>query len=203
MHARIYDARLVGKGKRIGSTIVGSIDRKFADRRTDSFTCHGCVSGRSGPFPLLLPVFQLSLPHRSRFFESTRRDSAIDPLAPRIASLDFVQGEHLLRSLFPPPANHVFLACQGIVSSVRRGERLASNLENTKLNRRRSLSSLSLSLLYSSIFVRDFLNYLTNRSYEDLNLQRISNPPFVFLSLALDRRVKQSHSTELHLMLSM
>lgn len=201
MHARIYDARLVGKGKRIGSTIVGSIDRKFADRRTDSFTCHGCVSGRSGPFPLLRPYFSFLCPIVRDF--SNRRDSAIDPLAPRIASLDFVQGEHLLRSLFPPPANHVFLACQGIVSSVRRGERLASNLENTKLNRRRSLSSLSLSLLYSSIFVRDLLNYLTNRSYEDLNLQRISNPPFVFLSLALERRVKQSHSTELHLMLSM
>lgn len=158
-----------------------------------------CI-GAKRPVSSSPPVFQLSLPHRSRFFESTRRDSAIDPLAPRIASLDFVQGEHLLRSLFPP---HVFLACQGIVSSVRRGERLASNLENTKLNRRRSLSSLSLSLLYSSIFVRDLLNYLTNRSYEDLNLQRISNPPFVFLSLALERRVKQSHSTELHLMLSM
>lgn len=161
-----------------------------------------CI-GAKRPVSSSPPVFQLSLPHRSRFFESTRRDSAIDPLAPRIASLDFVQGEHLLRSLFPLPANHVFLACQGIVSSVRRGERLASNLENTKLNRRRSLSSLSLSLLYSSIFVRDLLNYLTNRSYEDLNLQRISNPPFVFLSLALERRVKQSHSTELHLMLSM
>lgn len=66
-----------------------------------------------------------------------------------------------------------------------------------------SFLPLSLSLLYSSIFVRDLLNYLTNRSYEDLNLQRISNPPFVFLSLALERRVKQSHSTELHLMLSM
>lgn len=161
-----------------------------------------CI-GAKRPVSSSPPVFQLSLPHRSRFFESTRRDSAIDPLAPRIASLDFVQGEHLLRSLFPPPANHVFLACQGIVSSVRRGERLASNLENTKLNRRRSLSSLSLSLLYSSIFVRDLLNYLTNRSYEVLNLQRISNPPFVFLSLALERRVKQSHSTELHLMLFM
>lgn len=201
MHARIYDARLVGKGKRIGSTIVGSIDRKFADRRTDSFTCHGCVSGRSGPFPLLRPYFSFLCPIVRDF--SNLRDAIPPSIRSRLVSPRWISSKANISSLFPPPANHVFLACQGIVSSVRRGERLASNLENTKLNRRRSLSSLSLSLLYSSIFVRDLLNYLTNRSYEDLNLQRISNPPFVFLSLALERRVKQSHSTELHLMLSM
>lgn len=163
-----------------------------------------CI-GAKRPVSSSPSVFQLSLPRRSRFFESTRCDSSIDPLAPRIASLDFVQGEHLLRSLFPPPANHVFLACQGIVSGLRRGKRLVSNLENTKLNRRRSVS-LSLFLSLTSLFFNlrtRFVKLSTNRSYEDLNFTANFESPFVFLSLALERRVKQSHSTELHLMLSM
>lgn len=84
MHARIYDARLVGKGKRIGSTIVGSIDRKFADRRTDSFTCHGCVSGRSGPFPLLRPYFSFLCPIVRDF--SNLRDAIPPSIRSRLVS---------------------------------------------------------------------------------------------------------------------
>lgn len=161
--------------------------------------------GEAARFLFFSPVriSPFSPPSLARFFESTRRDSAIDPLAPRIAPLDFVQGGHLLRSLFPPPANHVFLACQGIVSSLRRGERLVSNLENTKLNRRRSLSpSFFLSPLFFNLRTR-----FVKLSYESIIrgfkfTRNFESSLLVFLSLARERRVKQSHSTELHLMLS-
>lgn len=143
------------QGRESSATIVRSIDRKFADRRTDSFTCHGAMCiGAKRPVSSFSPpsVFHLSLPRRSLDF-SNLRDAIPPSIRSRLASLDFVQGGHLLRSLFPPPANHVFLACQGIVSSLRRGERLVSNLENTKLNRRRSLSLfLSLSFILQSSY---------------------------------------------------
>lgn len=142
MHARTW-----GEGR---ESEIGFHNRSIHRSPIDREPIVSRVTGRvKRPVSLFSVLFH---PFPPRFFESTRCDSAIDPLAYRL-------GARFRGRRASSPASHVFLACQGIVSSLRRGKRLVSNLENTKLNRRRSVDrrvplSLSLSLLYSSIFVR-------------------------------------------------
>lgn len=86
MYARMYGARLEREGKayRLDNRSIHPSIGNSSIESTDSFTCHGCVSGRSGPFPLPRSYFSFLFPAARDF--SNLRDAIPPSIRSRLVS---------------------------------------------------------------------------------------------------------------------
>lgn len=196
------------QGRESSATIVRSIDRKFADRRTDSFTCHGAMCiGAKRPVSSFSPpsVFHLSLPRRSLDF-SNLRDAIPPSIRSRLASPRWISSKADISSA------RSSLLLRITCSSRVKGSYPVYDEGNGSCQTLRIQNwtdvdlfpplSFSLSPLFFNLRTR-----FVKLSYESIIrgfkfTRNFESSLLVFLSLARGRRVKQSHSTELHLMLS-